>query len=475
MLALPLLVALAVSLAAAAPQQPDAEATVLISRVAQPGAPDQISLSLGAPSAAAQSVSGYVYPEDGSIVRIGSADGRVAAQPGVSSSAQGGVGALAVSIFGGEITVDSLDVRASVAAGSANASGSVSESFLIGVTALGQPIAPSANAILPLADWGSLVLLGSTVESVQESPRSAKASITAVRVTLISDHGGLPAGSTVEIGAISATAIAAPAASAPPPPPPKKKPLPPKPRPVIPPDAPREPGASIPGAPSEFVRPAPEVTAQLSSGGYVFPVYGPASFGDTFGAPRADVEGGWHHGEDIFSPLGTPLLAVADGTVFSVGWNDIGGWRVWLRDSTGNEFYYAHLSAYSPLAVSGRRVKAGDVLGFMGKTGDAEFAPVHLHFEIHPISLLARGYAGAVAPYPFLNAWRRAQDVSFDAGRAYLPLDGPGSARGGLARPAGAVLLEASDISSASGLVPGALEATSLGRAPQSPAAGQDR
>ena len=59
----------------------------------------------------------------------------------------------------------------------------------------------------------------------------------------------------------------------------------------------------------------------------MFPIYGPASFGDTFGAPRADVAGGWHHGEDIFAPLGTPLLAVADGTVFSVGWNDIGGWR----------------------------------------------------------------------------------------------------------------------------------------------------
>ena len=177
------------------------------------------------------------------------------------------------------------------------------------------------------------------------------------------------------------------------------------------------------------MRPAPEVTAQLSTGGYVFPVYGPASFGDTFGAPRADVSGGWHHGEDIFAPLGTPLLAVADGTVFSVGWNDIGGWRLWLRDRAGNEFYYAHLSAYSPLAVNGRQVKAGDVLGFMGKTGDAEFSPVHLHFEIHPVSLLARGYDGAVAPYPFLNAWRRAQDVSFDAGRAYLPLDGPASAR----------------------------------------------
>ena len=259
--------------------------------------------------------------------------------------------------------------------------------------------------------------------------------MTAIRVKLIADHGGLPAGSVIEIGTVTTDVTAAPAVGTPAPPA-KPAPSAPPPRPVIPPDAPREPGNSIPGAPPELVRPAPAVTAQLSTGGYVFPVFGPASYGDTFGAPRADVTGGWHHGEDIFAPLGTPLLAVANGTVFSVGWNDIGGWRLWLRDQAGNEFYYAHLSAYSPLAVNGRQVKAGDVLGFMGKTGDAEFSPVHLHFEIHPVSLLARGYDGAVAPYPFLNAWRRAQDVSFDAGRAYLPLDGPGSARTGVAPPA---------------------------------------
>ena len=69
----------------------------------------------------------------------------------------------------------------------------------------------------------------------------------------------------------------------------------------------------------------------------------PGRFGNTFGAFRADVAGKWHHGEDLVAPLGTPLLAVADGTLFSVGWNDLGGWRLWLRDDFGNEFYYAHL------------------------------------------------------------------------------------------------------------------------------------
>src|SRR4029077_6906629 len=79
----------------------------------------------------------------------------------------------------------------------------------------------------------------------------------------------------------------------------------------------------------------PTVTPKLTSGGYVFPVYGPSGYGDTFGAPRGDVSGGWHHGDDIFAPLGAPILAVASGTVFSVGWNEIGGWRLWLRDSGG--------------------------------------------------------------------------------------------------------------------------------------------
>ncbi len=474
LVAVPVVVVLVGSLASASPTQPEATATAVVSRVVQPGEPDQVSLSVSSPPATEQSLSGYLFPDDGSVVKIGSADVRVAGQPGVSSSAQGGIRALAVSIFGGEITIDSLDVRGSVAAGTANATANVANSSLTGLTVLGQLVTPVANGVVTLADWGSLEMLPSVVETVQEAPRSAQATVAAIRIRLLADHGGLTAGSSIELGSTSVQASAAPVVKETPAPatrvPTKPSPLPP-----IPADAPREPGTSIPGAPPELVRPAPQVTAQLSSGGYVFPVYGPASFGDTFGVPRGDVSGGWHHGEDIFAPLGTPLLAVADGTVFSVGWNDVGGWRVWLRDRAGNEFYYAHLSAYSPLAVDGRQVKAGDVLGFMGKTGDARNSAVHLHFEIHPVSLLVLGYDGAVAPYPFLTAWRRAQDVSFDAAQAYLPLDGPAAARNGVAPPTGAVLLEADDISSTSGLVPGALESTLSGQAPKSPAGGGDR
>src|SRR2546422_2396266 len=74
----------------------------------------------------------------------------------------------------------------------------------------------------------------------------------------------------------------------------------------------------------------------------VFPVYGPAAYGDTFGAPRGDVSGGWHHGDDIFAPLGAPILAVATGTVFSVGWNEVGGWRLLLRERGGDAIFFAH-------------------------------------------------------------------------------------------------------------------------------------
>jgi murein DD-endopeptidase MepM/ murein hydrolase activator NlpD len=210
-------------------------------------------------------------------------------------------------------------------------------------------------------------------------------------------------------------------------------------------------GGDVPGGP---VKVAPEVSAQLSSDGYVFPIYGTASFGDSFGAPRPAVPGGWHHGEDIFAAEGTPLLAVADGTLHTIGFNRLGGYRLWLRDSFGNEFYYAHLSAFSPLAVEGRSVQAGDVIGFVGDTGDAEGGSPHLHFEIHPAAMAGLGYDGVVAPYAILLAWRRADDISFSAGRVYVPT-GPGSTS---LPPPGAVLLDADDIASTSGLVPGALE-----------------
>ena len=149
----------------------------------------------------------------------------------------------------------------------------------------------------------------------------------------------------------------------------------------------------------------PKATPSLGQGGYVFPLLGPyPHFASTWAVLRADT--GWHHGDDLFDNRNAAVLAVADGTVFSVGWNRIGGWRLWLVDSSGNLFYYAHLQRYSPIAVDGRRVRAGQVLGYVGTSGDARTTPPHLFFEINPAGLRHLGYDGAVDPTGYLRRWR---------------------------------------------------------------------
>ena len=458
--------AAAAGIATAAPGDPAAArqsgATALVAQVSVPGQPSVGTTLYSAPPVV-DGGGAFAHPADGSILRIGAATATATAQPGVSASAEASVRALAVSVLGGEVVAQSITVHSGAAAGPAGATGDVGRSTITGLVVLGQAVTPTGNVQLPLADWGTLDVLGVS-SSTSDEPRSAESAVTGLRVRLNAEHAGLPPGTEIVVGLTTAQAVALTAAVSPSRPP-KREPSagaragspdggPPR-RPA--PNAPREPGRSIPGAPPEIVRPAPEVTARLTRGGYVFPVFGTAAFGDTFGAFRADVAGKWHHGEDLVAPLGTPLLAVADGTLFSVGWNDIGGWRLWLRDDGGNEFYYAHLDAYSPLAVAGRRVSAGDVIGFMGDSGDAEGGLPHLHFEIHPVEHLSLGYDGAVAPYPFLIAWRRAEDVSFASGRQYV-LTRAGNGIPVASARAGAVLIDASDISGSSGLVPGALQ-----------------
>jgi len=140
-----------------------------------------------------------------------------------------------------------------------------------------------------------------------------------------------------------------------------------------------------------------------------------------------------------------------------VGWNNIGGNRVWLKDEKGNEYYYAHLSAFSTLAVNGAHVRAGTVLGFVGNTGDAQGTPYHLHFEVHPKSLLKMGYDGVVDPTQWLQALVHAQDVAIPQHVAGGP-NGPQETGTTPSGPLpGAVLLQESDISSADGLDPASL------------------
>ena len=103
--------------------------------------------------------------------------------------------------------------------------------------------------------------------------------------------------------------------------------------------------------------------------------------------------------------------------------------------------------------MNGAQVHAGDVLGFMGQTGDARGTPVHLHFEVHPVGLLSLGYDGAVDPTSYLQAWQQQHDASFLTASGWAP----GASLGSAAPVPGAILLQVSDISSAHGLEPGAL------------------
>jgi murein DD-endopeptidase MepM/ murein hydrolase activator NlpD len=359
-----------------------------------------------------------------------------------------------LSLFGGEITADGVSGRARATAGPQGAAGDLTGSGVSNLVALGQPVQATPNARVPLGDWGYLIVLAQGVD--QSAPKGAKGYrgfVTALDVHLNAEHGGLPAGTEILVGYAEAAAMTAPA------PPPATTtvgtttgatPTVSVPHEVR--GGPAPPDADAPAVKSPR-KPPPKLTPKLTAGGYVFPVYGNASYVDTFGAERGDIASGWHHGTDIFGQLGQPLLAVADGTVFSVGWNKIGGNRLWLRDGAGNEFYYAHLSAFSTLAANGAHVAAGDVIGFMGTSGDAAGTPPHLHFEIHPVGLLYLDYDGAVNPTTYLDAWSKLEDVDFPAGAAWAPF-----VHGGNAPEPGAMLLQVSDISRADGLDPASLK-----------------
>jgi murein DD-endopeptidase MepM/ murein hydrolase activator NlpD len=339
---------------------------------------------------------------------------------------------------------------------------------LTNLTVLGAPVTATPNARIPLADWGYALLLAESTQAGSSSEPSWRGTVTALVVHLDLDHGGLTAGTEIRIGyadayarppappaTTSTTTTTQSTTTSRPAPQPRRPGRAQMPAPTTGP-ATKKPATKKPAKGGPLVLTPPTVTPKLTSHGYVFPVYGPSGYGDSFGAPRGDVSGGWHHGDDLFAPLGAPVLAVTSGTVFSVGWNEIGGWRLWLRDSGGNEFYYAHLSAYTSLAVNGRHVTAGQVLGFVGNTGDAQGTPFHLHFEVHPVSMLFLGYDGAVDPTKYLDAWKRLEDIRIlPAVPLYATQSQAGAATS--APTPGAMLLESSDISTASGLDPGSL------------------
>lgn len=114
---------------------------------------------------------------------------------------------------------------------------------------------------------------------------------------------------------------------------------------------------------------------------------------DNWHAPR-DGGARRHEGLDIFAPRGRPVRAATEGIVLDVGNNRLGGQVVWVLGPGGQRHYYAHLDRFSDVR-RGQRVASGNVLGYVGTTGNARGTPPHLHYGIYT-------NAGAINPYPLL-------------------------------------------------------------------------
>lgn len=129
-----------------------------------------------------------------------------------------------------------------------------------------------------------------------------------------------------------------------------------------------------------------------------FPVAGPADYEDDWHDPRFGPPFHLHQGTDIFADRGTPVLAPEAGAVrFEEG--GLGGRAAYVTTADGTYYYLAHLNTYEPSLYSGASVEQGQVVAYVGNTGNAENGAPHLHFEIHP-------YGGAaINPKPILDDW----------------------------------------------------------------------
>ncbi len=187
------------------------------------------------------------------------------------------------------------------------------------------------------------------------------------------------------------------------------------------------PGSAI-GTPAVAGRASGPVCGDLKnfprSSRIVFPVEREhfSSYEDTWGASRPQ---GGHEGTDLMVPAGTPLFAVTDGTLVPVsgangnGWNTLGGYTVMLEAAydigpvkEGDLFYYAHLDRPGPLPI-GRKVRAGQLVGYAGDTGQGPegtrgLFPPHLHLGWYDTTGARTELAsGAMNPFPLLE-WIKA-------------------------------------------------------------------
>jgi murein DD-endopeptidase MepM/ murein hydrolase activator NlpD len=373
--------------------------------------------------------SGGLRPSGGGTIRSIATDVSVD-DGGVDGSARGTVVARGLTLFDGRVSIAAIRLSARVDAGASGRTVTVDGMTIEGLVVNGAAVPAGPGARVPVEGIGTLVFL-------ERSDTATGVSLNGMRVEVTDPAARRIIGDPFVIGHLELSASAGPETrSEEPPAPPATRPSPPpartslgphttpRPRATPPRSATREgrtTTAPAPPAPAR-TRPSPITTPErtplaplprqaapkvsLGPGeGYVFPVFGEVGYTNDWLAPRAGT--GRHYGNDMFADTGTPVVAVADGTLSKVGVNTLGGNRLWLTDDRGNWFYYAHLSAYAPAAVEGARVTRGQVIGFVGNTGQAITTPPHLHFEIRPGGI----EADAINPYPHLLAWERGADM----------------------------------------------------------------
>ena len=159
-----------------------------------------------------------------------------------------------------------------------------------------------------------------------------------------------------------------------------------------------------------FVAPKPKPTpaaqsqpqpSAVQTEGWVFPIRGSHNYGDAsdrYGADRGDHK---HAGQDVLSPCGTPLVAARGGKVMGADYGGAAGNFLAVHTAdTQYDYFYAHLRDL-PLVKEGQTVKTGQLIGYVGQTGDAYGC--HLHFELWDGPWWNGGHT--IDPLPFLKAW----------------------------------------------------------------------
>ncbi len=135
-------------------------------------------------------------------------------------------------------------------------------------------------------------------------------------------------------------------------------------------------------------------------------------YGDSWGGERTYGGKRIHKGCDIMDRENIqgriPIVSMTDGKIYNIGWNEQGGYRIGITSENGNYYYYAHFDSYASGIESGKTVKAGDILGYMGNSGYGKTEgtkgkfPVHLHIGICPKTDLTEDELW-INPYPFLR------------------------------------------------------------------------